>query len=176
MATLARELYETKPTLDQARNTAISKALDFAEELMVELQVNDTINSLLDLPGVVKGAQQAVSMAKATLEGHKGNVLAGAKERYDLALLEASLEAPNDGKNEKARELQLQAFLAGQSAAAADVRKAEQALHAQESETRRLEAVLMATEADLDHARNRLRAMLAVAGLQEAVLRATKIN
>lgn len=169
MVALERELYE-------AKDSAISRALDFAEELMIELGVHETIKSLQDLPAQVAKAQAAVNAARLALDSHKAGALAGAKERYDLALLEAMLEAPQDAKNAEGRKMQLDAYLAGQSAAAADVRLAAQALHVQEAETRRLEGNLAYAEADLDQAKNRLRAMLAVAGLQEAVIKATRVS
>lgn len=162
---------KAEEAIDKAQAQAIDKALNVAEELMVELGVQETINSLLDLPAQIGALQQSALSAKTRAEIFKLSTLAGAKERYEQAVLAASMEAPQDGKNAEARAMQLKAYLAKDEA----VRKTAGNLDRQENELRRLQLDTERVEVDLDQARNRFRGVLAVAGLQEAVLRATKI-
>lgn len=175
MAQLARDThYEftaADAALAAAKDTAISKMLDFAEELMIELGVHDMIKALQDLPAQIGALQQDALSAKARAETFKLGTLAAAKEHYEQAVLAASMEAPCDGKNAEARAMQLKAHLAKDET----LRKYQNILDRNETEYRALALDAERKETDLDQMRNRLRAMLAVAGLQEAVLRATKI-
>lgn len=163
--------YETK-SIEQARGTAVERTLDFAEELMIELGVADTIKALQDLPAQIGALQQEALSAKAKAETFKLGGLAGAKERYDQEVLAASMVAPCDGKNAEARAMQLKAHLAKDEA----VGKWQAHLDRMEMEYRTLVLDAERKEVDLDQTRNRLRAMLAVAGLLEAVVRATAVR
>lgn len=158
--------------LPVAQATAIDKTLNFAVELMIELQVHDTIKSLQDLPVQIGALQQKALSAKTRAETFKLGALASAKERYEQAVLAASMEAPCDGKNAEARAMQLKAHLAK------DEKVINLAVNLEHIEEKHRVMTLDAErqEAELDMARNRFRGVLAVAGLQEAVLRATRIG
>jgi len=159
-------------TIAYATQAAVDQALNYAEEMLIELGAHDTIQALFELPQQIMGAQQQVLRLRSAVDSLKRGAISQAKEALDVAILIASEEAPRDGKNAEERKRQIDLFLAQDS----QVKQAKANLYKAEGQLAMAEDQLAQAEVSLDALRSKFRAALCTGGLQEAVIRATAVR
>lgn len=133
-----------------------------------------TLRELEQIPSDLAKALRRLAELQIYATEYKATAVAEKEEQYDWMTVEATLEAMADGtcdgKNQKTRDVQLTAYLAKHNG----VRGGYASLEDVQSELRDKEAAVITVQADVKALSYQLRAAMATAELQSALLNAGK--
>ncbi len=162
-------------TLKSIAQATTEQALEIAESIGVELGASAVMNRLQELPALLQAAGRNVADGKRHVAAMR-NTLQAAKEINDLDEL-MCIQAAEDGgfingKNAETRKRQADLALAQDEKFQASRKNVIQA----QAGVDRLQQDLDVMEADLSALRDDLRAHLAVAGVMEQLIAATRVT